>query len=322
MLIPTVTGKVDSSELGYTLMHEHAVTCCDWSMRMCLKSQFCQEDRLLEMAVTQLKKAKAAGIDTIVDGTPINLGRDVRLIRKASQLSGVNVIVSSGFYHQQDQWLDWKSSEEIFGYLDYECTNGLEELPVLPGMMKAAIDMPGITPYIQKMLGVIGDVAAKHKIPVFCHTIPELKQGFGLLDIMADHGVPMQAVIAGHSGDVDDIDYLENLLNRGCYLGMDRFGIVTKTVGTSLEARCKTIARLCQDGFTDKLLISHDYVPYSGFLPDWKTASRDEELEKPVSFTYFEYYATPILRELGRSEKTLQKLKVQNPRTFFENAFA
>ena len=103
---------------------------------------------------------------------------------------------------------------------------------------------------------------------------------------------------------------------------MDRFGIVTKTVGTSLEARCKTIARLCQDGFTDKLLISHDYVPYSGFLPDWKTASRDEELEKPVSFTYFEYYATPILRELGLSEKTLQKLKVQNPRTFFENAFA
>lgn len=81
MLIPTVTGKVDSSELGYTLMHEHAVTCCDWSMRMCLKSQFCQEERLLEMAVTQLKKAKAAGIDTIVDGTPINLGRDVRLIR-------------------------------------------------------------------------------------------------------------------------------------------------------------------------------------------------------------------------------------------------
>ena len=177
MLIPTVTGMVDSSELGYTLMHEHAVTCCDWSMRMCLKSQFCQEDRLLEMAVTQLKKAKAAGIDTIVDGTPINLGRDVRLIRKASQLSGVNVIVSSGFYHQQDQWLDWKSSEEIFGYLDYECTNGLEELPVLPGMMKTAIDIPGITPYIQKMLGVIGDVAVSAPV-IKCKKRPRKKCSF------------------------------------------------------------------------------------------------------------------------------------------------
>ena len=144
---------------------------------MCLKSQFCQEDRLLEMAVTQLKKAKAAGIDTIVDGTPINLGRDVRLIRKASQLSGVNVIVSSGFYHQQDQWLDWKSSEEIFGYLDYECTNGLEELPVLPGMMKTAIDIPGITPYIQKMLGVIGDVAVSAPV-IKCKKRPRKKCSF------------------------------------------------------------------------------------------------------------------------------------------------
>ena len=69
MKIPTVTGLMDTSQLGYTLIHEHAVTCCDWSMRMCLRGQFCQEDRLLEMAVIQLKKAKAAGIDT-ASGVP------------------------------------------------------------------------------------------------------------------------------------------------------------------------------------------------------------------------------------------------------------
>ena len=58
MKIPTVTGLVDASQLGYTLIHEHAVTCCDWSMRMCLRGQFCQEDRLLEMAVIQLKRRR------------------------------------------------------------------------------------------------------------------------------------------------------------------------------------------------------------------------------------------------------------------------
>lgn len=108
MQIPTVTGMIDTAELGYTLIHEHTVTCCDWSLRMCLRNQFCNDRRLLEMAVTQLKRAKAAGIDTIVDGTPINLGRDIRMIRAASQASGVNIIVSSGFYHQRDPWLDWK----------------------------------------------------------------------------------------------------------------------------------------------------------------------------------------------------------------------
>ena len=209
MRIHTVTGTVDSADLGYTLMHEHAVTCCDWSMRMGLRSQFCEDGRLLEMAVTQLKRARAAGIDTIVDGTPINLGRDIRLIREAALQSGMNIIVSSGFYHQQDPWLEWKPYEEILGYLDYECAHGLEETDVLPGIMKCAVDYRGITDYIVKMLGVTADCAVKHRIPIFCHTIPELKHGGAMLDIMADHGVPMRAVIAGHSGDVDDIDYLE-----------------------------------------------------------------------------------------------------------------
>ena len=143
MKIPTVTGLMDTSQLGYTLIHEHAVTCCDWSMRMCLRGQFCQEDRLLEMAVIQLKKAKAAGIDTIVDGTPINLGRDIRLIRQASERSGVRVIVSTGFYHQEDPWLTWKPREEIYGYLANECEHGVEETDILPGILKCAVDHLG-----------------------------------------------------------------------------------------------------------------------------------------------------------------------------------
>lgn len=321
MRIHTVTGTVDSADLGYTLMHEHAVTCCDWSMRMGLRSQFCEDGRLLEMAVTQLKRAKAAGVDTIVDGTPINLGRDIRLIREAALQSGMNIIVSSGFYHQQDPWLEWKPYEEILCYLDYECAHGLEETDVLPGIMKCAVDYRGITDYIVKMLGVTADCAVKHRIPIFCHTIPELKHGGAMLDIMADHGVPMRAVIAGHSGDVDDIDYLESLLARGCYLGMDRFGTVTKTPGTTLENRCKTILRLCRDGFAGQLLVSHDYAPYTGFLPDWKTASSEEALNSPVSFTYFETAAVPLLREMGLTAEQEKKLKADNPRSFFENAF-
>lgn len=318
MKIPTVTGWVDSSELGYTLIHEHAVTCCDWSMRMCLRGQFCEEERLLEMAVIQLKKAKAAGVDTIVDGSPINLGRDVRLIRKASELSGVRILVSSGFYHQEDPWLAWKPREEIRSLLEYECKNGLEETDVLPAIMKCAVDHRGMTDYIVKMLGITADVARTCSLPVFCHTIPELRHGGEMLDVMEAHGVPTGSVIAGHSGDVDDIDYLEGLLERGCYLGMDRFGTVTATAGTALEKRVDTILRLCQDGFGDRLVVSHDYAPYTGFFPSWQEASTDEALENPVNFTYFERFAVPMLRKNGMAETQIRKLTHDNPRDFFE----
>ena len=95
--------------------------------------------------------------------------------------------------------------------------------------MKCAVDNLGLTDYIVKMLGITADVAREHHLPIFCHTIPELRHGGAMLDVMADHGVPLSSVIAGHSGDVDDMDYLESLLERGCYLGMDRFGTVTAT---------------------------------------------------------------------------------------------
>lgn len=321
MKIQTVRGTIDSSGLGYTLIHEHAVTCCDWSMRKGLGKQFCDEERLLEMAVIQLKKAKAAGIDTIVDGTPINLGRDMNLIRRASEASGVQILVSSGFYHQEDPWLQWKPKEEIFGYLNYECQNGLEDTDILPAILKCAVDHPGLTDYIKKMLAVTADVARERKLPVFCHTIPELRHGGAMLDIMEAHGVPLRAVVAGHSGDVDDLPYLESLLERGCYLGMDRFGTVTATPGTTLEKRVETIIRLCRDGWEDKLLVSHDYAPYTGFLPSWKEASTDEALENPVNFTYFTKFAAPMLLERGLTEEQLHKLTYENPRSYFERAF-
>ncbi|WP_369281814.1 phosphotriesterase [Oscillibacter sp. GMB15532] len=318
MKVHTVTGEIDTSELGYTLIHEHAVTCCDWSMRMCLRKQFCEEERLLEMAVTQLGKAYAAGIRTIVDGTPINLGRDIRLIKRASELSKVRVIVSSGFYHQEDPWLVWKPKEEIYDYLAYECAHGLEETSILPGIMKCAVDYRGMTSYILKMLGITADAAKKYRLPVFCHTIPELKQGGAVLDIMQEHGVPLNRVVAGHSGDVDDIEYLESLLQRGCYVGLDRFGTVTATPGTTLERRTDTLIRLCKDGWEKQLLISHDYAPYTGFVPSWKEACTNEALENPVNFTYFEKYAVPMLLEKGLPIDTIRRITNQNPRNYFE----
>ncbi len=107
MKIPTVTGLMDTSQLGYTLIHEHAVTCCDWSMDVLARAVLPGGPAAGDGG-DPAEKAKAAGIDTIVDGTPINLGRDIRLIRQASERSGVRVIVSTGFYHQEDPWLTWK----------------------------------------------------------------------------------------------------------------------------------------------------------------------------------------------------------------------
>ena len=105
-------------------------------------------------------------------------------------------------------------------------------------------------------------------------------------------------------------------------MGLDRFGTVTVTPGTTLERRTDTILRLCEDGWADRLLVSHDYAPYTGFLPSWQEASSDEALENPVDFTYFEKYAVPMLLEKGLPMETIRKLTHENPRRFFEETIS
>ena len=84
MMIQGVLGPIDTAELGQTLMHEH-ITCADWSMRMNFGARFFEFDQVAEIAAGQLGKAKALGVRTVVDGTPVNLGRDIRLIREVAR---------------------------------------------------------------------------------------------------------------------------------------------------------------------------------------------------------------------------------------------
>ena len=59
-------------------------------------------------------------------------------------------------------------------------------------------------------------------------------------------GVDLGRVIIGHSGDTTDLDYLEELIAAGSYLGMDRFGL--DNLLRLLEDRVDTVARMCERG--------------------------------------------------------------------------
>lgn len=317
MQIQTVLGAVDVSELGQTLIHEHAVTCCDWSMRRAFGARYFEPETALKIAVQKLKEAKAAGISTIVDGTPVNLGRDIPLIRRAAEASGVHVIVSTGFYHQEDPALQYFPEKELLDLLCYECEHGLEDHNVYPGFIKCAVDTRGFTPFIEKMLVISAKLSVKYQLPVFCHTIPQMKQGNQVLDIMESNGVPAHRVIVGHSGDTGDIEYLESMLERGCYLGLDRFGMAYSPE-TSLEGRCTTAARLCADGWSGKLFLSHDYAPILGFMQSWEDEIAPETLASRPDFTYVHKHALPLMMEYGVTQEQIEDMLAGSIQQFFK----
>ena len=187
MMIQGVLGPIDTAELGQTLMHEH-ITCADWSMRMNFGARFFEFDQVAEIAAGQLGKAKALGVRTVVDGTPVNLGRDIRLIREVARRTGLNFIASTGFYYQEEPWLYFRDEEEIYDLLLGACADGLSGTGSNPGILKAGVGRGGLTPLLQKVLHATGRVAKETGLPLFCHHDPSTAAGGAILDLLASCG--------------------------------------------------------------------------------------------------------------------------------------
>ena len=127
-----------------------------------------------------------------------------------------------------------------------DCADGISGTGSKPGILKAGVGRGGLTPLLQKVLHATGRVAKETGLPLFCHHDPSTAAGGAILDLLASCGVPASRVILGHSGDTDNLEYLTAMLERGCWLGMDRFGFCDRDLG--LEPRVDTIAALCRAG--------------------------------------------------------------------------
>ena len=95
--INTVLGPIAPAALGFTLMHEHVMVAASGLYQS-------YPDLLGRgpeaRAIATLQRAKAAGIDTIIDATTFDLGRHAPLLAQVSKASGVNIVNVTGW------WLD------------------------------------------------------------------------------------------------------------------------------------------------------------------------------------------------------------------------
>src|SRR5690606_29939967 len=93
-------GPVDSGDLGRTLSHEHLTNGVSGMERV---PGLLDRDAMVERCVAALARVKQAGIDTLVDLTPFDLGRQTWLFeRVAERLDAdgidVNVVCCTGVY--------------------------------------------------------------------------------------------------------------------------------------------------------------------------------------------------------------------------------
>ena len=202
-----------------------------------------------------LTEAKGAGVDTILDLTTIDLGRDVPLVQQVAPKVDINIIVATGIWLNTPMYVErMMDADQLAEVMARDIQVGIADTGVKAGAIKVATE-----PTMDSTNEVILRAAARaHRgtgAPISTHTYPRNKTGLTQQDVFASEGVDLGRVVIGHSGDSEDVEYLSALIRRGSYIGMDRFGIERLLPD---DKRIAVVARMCEMGHANKMVLSHD----------------------------------------------------------------
>ncbi len=305
--IPTVLGKIDLDSLGNTLCHEHILISSP-SMTRGFGERWVEPRRVIERAVMLFSQIKELGVDTVIDGTPLDLGRDIDVIREVSERSGINVIVSSGMFTTEEHFMTRWKPEKLAAFFIDECERGIVNTNVKPGMLKCATGSAGMTDSCKFKLDVMSIVQRETGLPLFAHNFHDKKTAYGQLELFERNGVNFDKLIIGHCSDSRDIEYLTDIAKSGCFIGFD------KIFATEYPIQARILVELLERGYEDKILLSHDFFAYT----DTMGIDFDEICMSDRTYTVVHKLLIPELRSLGVTEAQIYKLTTANPRTLFE----
>ena len=319
MLIPSVTGPVDTADLGATLMHEHVVN-LDFHMCNAFADWFHRE-AVLDQFAGEAARAKSHGVRTLLDCTPINLGRDIHLLRDAALRADVRLLAATGLYHQEDPWIAYEVEPDYLAefYLR-DIHEGIQGTGIRPAIIKCATDVVwGMSDINRLLLQAAAIACTESGTPIYTHSASKNRSGLYQQDVLIGaNGVPPHKIVIGHAFDWCDYGYIAELLKRGTYVCCDRVGLAGETPTEDL-ARC--VAHFCKEGYAEQIMLSHDSSIASDYALSFTRTRRDRAVN-PCTGSYYAVFEEliPRLLALGVTQAQIHTMTVENPRRYFEGA--
>lgn len=323
--VQSVLGPISVNDLGMTLMHEHvyvefAGSGIDFTVA------FDRAD-FIKDATKRLAALKEYGVTTFVDPCPMDIGRDISILKEVSEKSGLNIICATGFYFEPLGFpIYWqhRSAEEIAELLIHEIEVGIGDTGVKAGLIKVATGAPKISELQKKFLHAATIANKKTGVPILTHT-EDGHCGPDQQALFTQHGVAPHETLIGHSCGNSDPDYHREIIAGGSYIGFDRIGW---EAFNSDDIRADNLAIHIKEGKKDQLIMSQDHfceLRGKPLLP--MTDDEMAEVEKmvasgdwPMPFTDLFTNFIPKLKERGVSEDDIKYILTANPKRFFSCA--
>jgi phosphotriesterase-related protein len=262
-------------------------------------------------AIDKLKEAKDAGIDTVVDVTTFDIGRDIRYHQEVSRKSGMQIVAATGQHVFAPESLNVRAVEEITELFIREIEQGIEDTDIKAGVIKVAARSDIMTSAEEKVFKAAARASNATGVPIETHSNSRRRAGVRQAAIFEAEGVSPARVALGHSDDTDDMNYLIDLAKRGYTLGMDHtFWGMAPGAKLPWQRRADCIKQLLDAGFVDKIFLSNDWV------------HGDVERGKinPEGMLFTIRKTIPYLRGIGVSQRQINAMTVENPKRFFSRS--
>ena len=272
--VQTVTGPIEAEELGTTLIHEHLRNADEavrnqWPIVGAVKEDQPYEvapEQVFDIAVREAKAAVELGVKTIGEPTAMFLGRDVGFMKRVAEESGLQVIPCTGIYtydHLPQFFLN-RDPDQIADLFVHDIENGIQGTDIRAAFIKCAADEPGVNENIEKVHRAAARASVRTGAPIMAHSRPASNTGPRQVEIFLEEGVEPAKIQIAHTGDSDDLDYIEGLLETGVWIGLDRYGL---DIFLPYDRRQATAKALLERGYADRMFLSADSVATTDWFP-------------------------------------------------------
>ena len=258
--VMTVTGPLRTDALGAVDAHDH----------LFLRTPALPGDEFddLERSTAEALEGRASGIGTIVDMTPIGLGRRPDLLRALSEATGIPIVAATGYHrdaHYPDgHWVHDASVETLAERIVRDLEVGMHPGdwgdpeavpdPARAGAIKAGASYHRASDSERRRLEACAIGSLRGGVAILVHT--EIGTfGHEIVDILTGHGVEPHRIILAHLDRNPDPDLHAEIAARGAYLEYDTMGRTKYRPDSEL---LDLIERVVASGHLDRLLLGQD----------------------------------------------------------------
>jgi len=306
-IVMTVTGPISSSEMGFTLSHEHILV--DFIGAKDFSPDRYNPDAVAKRYIPYLKELHKLGVRTFIECTPDYLGRDPALMRRISGQTGVQILTNTGYYGAHGSKFIpahaiEESAEQLADRWIREANKGINDTGILPGFIKISVNKGSLTEMDRKLVRAAAITHRETGLLIASHTSLTAESGNQQLEILKDEGVSPDAWVWVHASTVEPIEELSKAFEAGAWISFDKLRPNEKSV----SRMCKCLAYAKKNGWLDQVLLSHDAGWYDPAKPDGGS-------HYPYT-TYFTHLLQ-VAESWGLSGEELHRIMTLNPARAF-----